>query len=271
VTDEIRWPANRFYWSIIEAPQWRRAGPLPAGLMPAFEEDLPVEASILHAVCVPMDGGGLLVCAVEAEALARVDASTQRLCPGSLPAFVAPGLCPRDLNLLVGRYEPRQVRRARTRKHALGAAAALAASGLIAAGLVRRGAELEAAAAEAELATANSLAACSPGKTLEAFARELASLRRSGESAASVRPAPDAALALAGLLRRWPAVPSKPQSIAVSEAGATVSVSVEGDSTPFLKAFQPPQGWVMDEPRLNSGDALTRLTLHVHPAQGAAP
>jgi hypothetical protein len=55
----------------------------------------------------------------------------------------------------------------------------------------------------------------------------------------------------------------------VSEAGATVSVSVEGDPTPFLKAMKPPPGWGMDEPRLNSADKLTRLTLQLRPAIGA--
>ena len=59
----------------------------------------------------------------------------------------------------------------------------------------------------------------------------------------------------------------------MTEAGASVSVTVEGNAAPFLSALKPPPGWAMDEPHLSSVDALTRLTLHLSPptASGSAP
>jgi hypothetical protein len=98
--------------------------------------------------------------------------------------------------------------------------------------------------------------------------------KRLADAASQLRPPPDAAVALGAVLRAWPSgVSSKPQSLLVSESGATVSVTVQGDATPFLRAMKPPAGWTQDEPRLNSADSLTRLTLQLRPpgAPGAMP
>src|SRR5207253_2807129 len=100
-------------------------------------------------------------------------------------------------------------------------------------------------------------------------ALELSRTRRLAESAARIIPPADAALSLESLLRAWPSsVSSKPQSLAVTESSSTISVSVEGDPTPFLKGLKPPPGWSMDEPRLNASESLTRLTLQLHPRLG---
>ena len=57
------WPPERFYWSVLEAPGVRRPGPLPPGLLPEFQEDLPVPVEEVHAVSVPTGDGRLVVCA----------------------------------------------------------------------------------------------------------------------------------------------------------------------------------------------------------------
>jgi hypothetical protein len=38
-----------------------------------------------------------------------------------------------------------------------------------------------------------------------------------------------------------------------------------------LNALHPPPGWVMDEPRLNTLDRLTRLAIHFRPTPGPTP
>jgi hypothetical protein len=266
------WPAERFSWSILEAPQWRRAGVLPSGMLPALEEDLPRAAEGLHAVAAPMGDGRLLVCAADESEIESLGEGILSLTPETLPAFAGAGVEPGALNLLVGVHEPRALRRARAKRHLLAAASVLLTSALLAAGLVRRERALESDAAAAREASAQLLRTLSPAGSPEAVALEVARQRRLSEAAARVRPAPDAALALASLLRAWPAtVSSKPQSLAVSESGATISVAVDGDATPFLKALKAPQGWSLEEPRLNTADRVTRLTLQLRMAAGAVP
>jgi hypothetical protein len=270
----VAWPAERFYWSVLEAPQWKRRGPLPEGLKVFLEEDVPVSAEGLHAVCAPMGDGRVLVCAADADSLASLEPGTITLVPETLPDFAGGALAPSALNLLVGAFEPRAVRRGRNRRQLAAAAAVLVTAGLAAVGFSRRAAVWEQASHDASAATDQVLATALPGATPESLAMDVMRAKRLAEAASQLRPPPDAALALGAVLRAWPSgVSSKPQSLLVSESGATVSVTVQGDATPFLKAMKPPAGWTQDEPRLNSADSLTRLTLQLRPpgAQGAMP
>ncbi|MBX3405070.1 MAG: hypothetical protein KF699_16805, partial [Phycisphaeraceae bacterium] len=113
------WPADRFYWSILVLPPGAahriRAGALPPGLRPMFEEDVPETESALadlHAVCTPIDGDRLLACAVPRSALAELPAGTLALMPDAsdLPAFIrgqsGGDLAVARLNLLVGPHQP---------------------------------------------------------------------------------------------------------------------------------------------------------------------
>jgi hypothetical protein len=266
----LRWPAERFYWSLLEAPQWKKAGPLPAGLLQALEEDIPLAPEELHAVGVSAGDGTLLVCAARADELESLDADLLTLCPEALPEFAPAGVDASSLNLLVGAKEPLPIRRARTRRHSARAAAVALIVGLLSIGLARRAEHFDSLAQRAKGASAAAVQKLLPGGTPDSLALEVNRARRVAESSARVRPAPSAAAALAAILRAWPTqVPSKPQSLTVAESGATVSLSVEGDPTPFLKAMKPPPGWSMDEPRLSASDKLTRLTLQLHP--GGAP
>jgi hypothetical protein len=268
----LRWPKERFYWSLLEAPHWKRAGPLPAGLLQALEEDIPVAAEELHAVGVPAGDGTLLVCAARAEELESLDVDLLTLCPEALPDFAPQGVEALSLNLLVGAKEPAPIRRAREGRHLARAAAVALVVGLLSIGLARRAAHLEGLAQRAQAASSAAVQRLLPSGTPDTLALEVNRARRVTESSARVHPAPSAAAALAALLRAWPTqAPSKPQSLVVTETGATVSLSVEGDPTPFLKAMKPPAGWSMDEPRLSASDKLTRLTLQLRPSNGGTP
>lgn len=268
----VTWPAERFYWSVIEASPWSRRGALPAGLRAVLEEDLPLPDDSVHAVCAPLDGGRLVVCAVGRSALSTVEPGARMLTPEQLPPWVEGPADPAALNLLVGEFEPRAARAERTRRHAAAIAALVLTTAFVAIGLSRR-AEAWASSAQAAAAeTDAALARAAPRTTADQLLMEVSRARRLADAAARIRPPADASRSLAALLRAWPTeVPSRPQSLLVSEGAATVSVTVTGDAAPFLSALKPPRGWSMDEPRLNTADNLTRLTLQLRPTAGDRP
>lgn len=264
-----RWPAERFYWAVLEAPGYARSGPLAPGLRASLEDELPVAIDSLHAVGTPLDDQRLVVCAAPWEALQALEPGTLSLTPESLPDFAAGGT-PESLNLLTGEFEPIPIRRGRARRNLLAMAACLACSALLSFGLLRRAHAWTNAAAQAHIATElvlKNVAVPSP----EALTLELRRLGGTPHTIKSDTPAADAALTLASLLNTWPAqVPSKPQSLAINASGLSVAVTVEGDPSPFLKAFKAPQGFTQDEPQINTAGTVTRVNLRLRP-KGATP
>jgi hypothetical protein len=270
VTIRLTWPTERFYWTLLEAPGVQRTGELPAGLLPMLEEDTPADAADLHAVCVPLADGRLAVCAADRPDLAEIPADILSLTPDSLPRFVeSAGITPDRFNLLVGAFEPRPIRARRVKRHIFAAATVLLCGLLVAVGLHRRASRWEERADAARAAAANVAAQFAPAGLADDLAAEAARLKATRDALARSAPPPDASLALAAVLHAWPAnVPSKPQSLSVGKAGVSISVSVEGDAAAFLSAFSAPPGWTLDEPRLNSADSVTRLSLQLRPAGG---
>jgi hypothetical protein len=270
MTQRLSWPSDHFYWALLDVPGVKRTGELPVGLLPMLDEDAPIDSADLHAVCVPIADGRLAVCAIEKSELSVVPPDTLALTPDALPPFIeSPGITPERFNLLVGSFEPRPIRTARIKRHAFAAAAVLLCGLLIAVGLHRRAARWGERAGSARSAAARLAEIVSPGGRPEELATEAARLRGTRDALAKAAPPPDASVALAAVLHAWPAnVPSKPQSISVGQSGVSISVSVEGDAAAFLKAFAPPPGWMLDEPRLNTADKVTRLALQLRPAGG---
>jgi hypothetical protein len=266
-----RWPADRFYWSVLDAPASVRPGPLPAGLAQAFEDEVPTGGEALHAVCAPMGEGRIAVCGAPRSQLEALPPGTLSLSPEAIPECVGPSLDASSFNLLVGELEPQPLRRARSRRHLLTTAAALACAALLSLGLLRRAQHDQAVAAAERGALATAMAQAKVSELT--LPRELDTLRRAAKSQ-TLRPSgsPDAAPALAALLAAWPAqVPCKPQSISIDASGASIELSVEGDPSPFLRAFKAPQGWTLAEPRLNTAGSLTRLSLTLRRAGGGEP
>lgn len=270
MTSRLSWPADRFYWALLDVPGVKRNGELPAGLLPMLEEDAPTDTVDLHAVCVPLADGRLAVCATEKAELSEVPSEVLALTPDLLPPFIdSPGVTPERFNLLVGSFEPRPIRAARIKRHAFAAVAVLLCGLLVATGLHRRASRWSERAESARVAAVRLADTISPGGRPEELASEAARLRGTRDVLAKAAPPPDASLALAAVLHTWPAnVPSKPQSISVGQSGVSISVSVEGDAAAFLRAFSPPPGWTLDEPRLNTVDKVTRLALQLRPAGG---
>lgn len=259
-----RWPSDRFYWAVLEAPQWRRSGELPAGLRSMLEEDTPAPAESLHAVCAPIGNGQVLVCALDQADLKSLSEGIRVLAPEALPEFVTGDVTAESLNLLVGRHEPMEVRRSRLRKQFLIATSCLMVAGFLTVGFIRRAQLWQLTAEHARSAATTMSQSVKPGATPDVLALETSRTRRLAETAAKVKLPDDAALALEVLLRAWPgSMRAKPESIVISDSGLTLSVMIEGDPTQFLEAMRAPPGWTMDEPRLSTTDAATRLTLHL--------
>jgi hypothetical protein len=260
----LRWPAERFYWAVLDAPGLRRAGELPPGLRGAFEDEAP--APDLHIVCAPIRDGRALACGAPNEALAPLQALS--LCPDGLPDLGVE-VDPRSLNLLVGAFEPPMLKRIRTRRRTMIVAALALTAAFTSIGLARRAAHDSERARSLDRAAQGLARAVVPAAP-QSLGAELERARRA--AGVQVKPPPDAALTLAAVLAGWPTqVTSRPQSIVIGGETASLSVNVEGDSTPFLQALHPPAGWVLEEPRLTAAGTLTRLTLQLRRRGGGGP
>jgi hypothetical protein len=268
---DLTWPADRFYWTVLDAPGLRHNGELPVGLLLLLQEDLPVELDTLHAVGATLADGRVAVCAAERSDLDAIPADALSLTPESLPRFLdGECLTPDRFNLLVGAFEPRPIRMVRIKRHAFAAGTLLLCGLLLAIGLHRRASHWRELAGSADAAAGQVAAAVVPTGRPVDLAAQAARLRGTREALAKAASPPDASLSLAKVLRAWPSsTPSKPQSISVSPSAIAISVSLEGDPAAFLKAFTAPMGWEMDEPRLNTADKLTRLSLQLRPVGGA--
>ncbi len=263
----LRWPPEKLFWALLEAPGWARRGVVPEGLFPALDDELPLPVESLHAICAPAGGAALLVCAALRADLAGLDGDVLSLSPSELPAFAAGRCEPAHLNLLVGEYEPRLVRRTRTRVRALALVTVLIAAGLVSVGLSRRG-EAWRLDARAHRESARQILAAVVAPGIDP-ASEIDRLRRANQATRREKAPTDAALSLAAVLTGWPAqVSCAAHSIAVGQAGATLSLDVEGDPTPFLESLRPPAGWALDEPRLNTTESGARLSLRLRPQWG---
>lgn len=258
-------PAEQLFWSVVDAPGVK-GGALPTGLWPLIEDDLPVDAELAWAVGTPMDGGRLLVCAALRNELSAIMAPDGVLVPDRVPEFVANAVDPSLLNLLVGPFEPLAARKSRQRRNLITAAAALVAAALLGVGLERRAGVWHQEAQETKAATQSVLGSIAPslGWNKDDLAMEL--LQRRQATPVELRAPGDAALALAGLIGRWPAqIPAKPQSISASGNSASVSVLIPpaGEAAAFIAAITPPEGWKLEEPRLVSVDKATRINLEL--------
>lgn len=269
------WPSTRFYWSILELPSGAarriRPGPLPTGLRPQFEEDVPEPESALadlHAVCTPIDGDRLLVCAASNAALQQLSADTLALTPDTsdLPAFISgedgSDSAITQLNLLVGAHEPATFRRARGRRSSLASFTFILCATLASFGLHQRAARDRATAAEQSARAQELAASLGRGITPADLTALVGRARQSAAAAAKITEPVDAAAPLAALLAAWPtAQAANVQSINAAGEVIAIALTIEGDSAAadFLRAFAAPEGWTLEEPRLTAlGPTMTR-------------
>jgi hypothetical protein len=264
-------PSDRVLWSVIDAPAGGvRGGRIPTGLWPLIEDDLPIDPAEVWAVGVPIDADRIAVCAVRRADLEAIDPVALSLSPDAAPDFVA--VPAGRFNFLIGEYEPRTIRSTRFRRHVVAAACALLAACLVGVGLTRRASAWKAQAAAATAASEGVLASIAPKRGWTRDDLELELLERSVPGAPEHANPSDAAVALAGIIGRWPTqVPCKPQSITATGSAASISVTIPGDAQAFLARLKAPEGWTIDEPRLAAIDKVTRLNLELRRTEGGAP
>jgi hypothetical protein len=264
--EHLTWPTDRFYWTLVEGAAWRGSGPLPPGVLGLAEDDIPEAIDNLHAVGVPTEQG-VLVCAARRNELQALDDAVLSLRPAACPIQSVDA---EKFNLLVGVFEPRCIRRARIKRHAVAASALLLCGLSVTTGLSRRGSFWNEQAVRAERAWMAAATEQSPDAPSSTILLDLQRLAGTLESTAALAPPQDATAEMATLLEHWPArVTSKPQSIAIRGGVVSVSVLVE-DAAAFLAAITLPNGWSMDQPMLNSAGNLTRLSLTFHADDGTS-
>ena len=299
-THELTWPAERFYWAVLDLPGYTRRGPLPMALLLELQPHMPLDVSELHAVAIPHPSSrsSVLVCAARRDELGAVDASATSLTPTLDADSALRSQLPLDaadvasLNLLSGAFEPRPIRRARLRRQLELVAAMLLVSILIILGLHRRTANLDVETSHATQSLAAVLADRPPSPSdrsslLPASAIDTAHATESlnaqirlvagVEHAAKRVTAPtDAASPLAALLRAWPAglddAPCTVQSISVNGASMTLSFTTDADPLVVIRALIAPPGWKLEEPRVSRGGGGTtaRVMLELRRVGGGA-
>jgi len=272
----LRWPASRFYWVVLAPEKLGEIGVVgtvpPRGTLESrLADELPVDVAEVHAVFVSLGERGVLACAVPIADLESLPDSARTLGPDAAPASLAELVPPEtvaSLNLLEGLYEPACVRSARRAVWTSEMWVAAALLGIVAVGLHLRASTDRRAAIEANQAArdiaSNAITttaighmdeAGSTGETnaieqLSAVVTRLA--RGRGEPASAARPA-DAAIAMAGLLARWPkALETRMDSVAVGETSIRLagSVATFDEASVLTEALKGMSGWDAEQPQV---------------------
>ncbi|CAG0954237.1 hypothetical protein PHYC_00371 [Phycisphaerales bacterium] len=268
----IDWPAERFYWAVLDCPGVPIFSGRPhaaAGLDLQLAEDLPEPIADLHAVYSRLDERRVLACAARRSDLASLDPRTLSLRPAAPPAFGSDAQ-PGEIELLVGDFEPAPLRRARMARARWVAAAVLGLCTLGAFGLLRRAGHWDSVASNAAQAARAAAAQALPDEPSDSPALvirlrdELDLLRRTRRPSPALAGAADAAVELNHLLAAWPkAQPATTDSLSITPTSLALSVGLDGDAKPFLGELGTPPGWRREEPRISrgSGGGIVQATV----------
>ncbi len=272
-SQHLTWPAERFYWAVLDASSLPRGGRLERRLGYLFEASVPgLDAEHLHAVYRRLPGDGRYVaCGLPCDEAGPAAAAALTLTPTSLPPFIAEPVNPATLNLLTGRFAPPAVRRLRRRWIGLVAIVVLLCAALATLGLERRvqaakrGIEAIEAARGAVLAEV--LGAQAGGGAQPASLRLTAERRRleqTRDADVDISAVTNGAVLLASLLAHWPAdVHATTESVSVAEGSITIRAAVPtmADAQRFADAFVPMCGWRLRQPRSEAGHDDVTVTL----------
>lgn len=283
------WPADRFYWAILDAsilpPSLLRRRVDERRLGYLFESALPLPADEVHAVYVPLGGDRYLACAIEHERLrADLPRDAVTLSPGALPEAIAETrhIDPGSINLLTGPHEPNLVRRERRRCLVLASTLGALLTIVIMWGLEQR-ISREEALAEAARQHARAIherlydpATTSPSvqpAPLRLLA-ELRQLRRTRSSATSAvgLEEPDSARTLASFLENWPTDHlMQTESLSVTPSSVTVIGLLPSatQAQAFVEAFDPPTQWQASQAQVSAVSGGVRLTWRFSRRAGA--
>jgi hypothetical protein len=269
VSRHVAWPADRFYWALLDPghhrssrrPDARRLGYL-------FEEFLPLDLEQVHAVYCPAGDGRWIACGVERRIAAELPQHVTSLVPESFPEF-APGFPGAvTMNVLTGDLEPASIRRVRRTTAIVFTVGVLFLGFFVAAGFLRR-----AWANERQLDMLDGLRASRITQALGPAANPdlslLAALRQVRQTHVEEPDADnrlDAAQLMESLLRAWPADPRvqietitvAPASIALT--GLAPSSDVAAD---LAEKVRNVNGWTLQQPQFESRSQGVSFTIHL--------
>ncbi|MEE9128648.1 MAG: hypothetical protein V3T84_01415 [Phycisphaerales bacterium] len=290
----LRWPADRFYWAILDAAsmpgrptgrsrrQHERLGYL-------FESVLPgVTIEEVQAVYQRLPGNTkrVLACGVTRKVLEQeVDQCALTLSPRTAPTFVDERIEPAALNLLTGRFLPGAVRRAHRRLIlSIGLVLTLCAV-LVIVGLARRTSAQRRAHDDiftartaileqvlGSAAPAPGMGAGIPGAGLPGAGAELrmtAERRRLEQTRSddvAVSQPYDSARVLARLLALWPSdVPAQTQSLSISSTSIMLRAQVPSmaDAQRLADALASFPKWQLHQPQSESRRDHVQVTLRL--------
>lgn len=278
MSEYISWPAERFYWAVLEAP----GVPVPIGKPrpPAAESldlllapEVPVPIDELHAVYARLDANRVLACAAMRADLSEVGTAAVTLVPEAVPECI-PGGADIDFsrfNLLVSDFEPGILKRPRRHAGYWVAATILLSASLLATGLLRRTHAMNEAAKIAQPENARLLAAALPEEPKDSptfslrLKAELDTLRRT-RSSRGITSTPDAMNSLAVLLGGWPkATGAETDAVSATPSNLTMLVTFREGPQEFLYHLPDVHGWNRDEPRVSRTASGTQVMVQYRP------
>lgn len=252
---EVRLPPERFYWAVLDAPAARDRR---AALGYLFESVLPVPVERVHAVYSPLRENRFLACGMDREQLAAHEGALV-LGPETLPEFlhasVAEPIDPAAINLLLGSFEPRAIRRARRRVTLIACGAILACTLAVGWGQLRRASrwhEISDSFAQATAGVYDRVLPASTGSVPPAarLTAELRTLDRTRTDAPAGSPR-EIAPTLAAMLASWPPdLPASTESLTAAGGAITLTVRLPDESSAerLERELKPPPGWRVSQP-----------------------
>jgi len=280
----IRWPADRFYWAIVDrvpAGVHGRGRARDEAVRFLFEHVTPVPVDDL-AIAVQKIGHGndgpWLVCGVERVRLAEsVTPATVSLTPAEIPAFLSKAghVNPKSLNVLTGADAPPAVQRVVRSTQQICMIGLILGAGLLAVGLELRTAHLRSLRDEMSAAREQIIETVF-GDTASPLPPELrltAEIRALDRAPVTVRDT-DAARTMEGMFEHWP----DQRSIRVYGLTVTsqmIAIEAQCDNVQsaqdLVTSLRGMPGWRAESPSIQNREDGTRLMLTMTAAESAGP
>lgn len=283
----VRWPAARFYWSILDTSNLPNRRPNTVQLGYLLEDVLPVPIDDVHAVYLPLSDDRSLACGVAREALAENQLhQALTLTPHSLPSYIEDGASgrlpdPAAINLLFGPHEPAPVKRLRRRAGALLAMAMAVVLTLIFFGMERRRAAVIDSIDQIKAEQDAVLGSVIPPEQRRAFAgppalQLTAELRRLRQTRSAHTPDDahvDITPIIVAMFTAWPSnVHLQTESITVDSQRILLvgRVPSMNDASKVNEQLDSVIGWTIDAPDANKRSDHTAISVSLKPLTTAA-
>lgn len=281
-------PTRELYWALLEPASIGRQL-RPDELNALAEDVLPIPIEELHLIQHRLSDGRVLVCGVELELLRSYIAAAadpQRLTPSAIPEFLRarvdeaamPGS--RELELLVGEFEPPGIRAARRRLHRSILYVATILAIVLCAGLVSRGIAARRALIELEARGSDLICAVlPPGRDGESSGALPPDLRLAAElrtlqatRSVDIPTLADITPVASRVLANWPIeVDARLDSIRVLPSGIAVTGTARdaANAQRIADALSKTKGFELAPPQLRAiGDGVT-FSLSLLPSPGS--